>query len=746
MDLERAAPGPLSATHAQVEALRDYEGCALCHGVNESSLRRACLACHEPIETQLAKATGLHGSIEASSDCGRCHLEHASPAVPLVTPEAFALAGIPVRDEYDHASLAFELRGVHEALRCEACHTNANVEVLAPGSVRFLGLEQACATCHASPHGASMSQNCAECHGQDTPFDVLADFEHDPIFELVGAHAGVGCYDCHENGTPYSVENSQRVKATHARTCSTCHEDDHSQSFLERVAAEAFVEPSAKCAACHSAVRNGFELAHSEMTLEHHAATGFELAVPHDDAKCTACHDPAGSFRQKYPGRAADNCAACHADPHGGQFDEPLTAARACTECHADDAFLPHLFDQASHSRTVFPLDGAHTEIACSECHVPLATGDSLVFRGTERECAACHEDVHDGNFQTAADQQADCSKCHLTTNFNTLAEGQFDHERDTRFELVGAHAKAECARCHHAPDHTPDQAMESGAAFGFVSALYPGPKDRCDTCHVDVHKGRFLIDPDTGQPSDCSACHDETAFTSSSVRAFSHGTWTAFELRGAHLRAECAACHRRTEASGSERATLGRIEDTFKGSPERCDTCHVDVHDGLMQRDPETGGPTDCSHCHSEESFAPHVADGFAHALWTGFKLEGAHQEASCQACHPASLPDANGRTFGRALGSSCADCHRDPHLGQFRLNAQNDCAQCHSGTTSFFDLSFDHNRDSEFPLDETHSKLNCAACHQTWTAGNDARAIRYKPLGRECADCHLPGTGRER
>ena len=46
--------------------------------------------------------------------------------------------------------------------------------------------------------------------------------------------------------------------------------------------------------------------------------------------------------------------------------------------------------------------------------------------------------------------------------------------------------------------------------------------------------------------------------------------------------------------------------------------------------------------------------------------------------------------------------------------------------------------------PLDERHRTLDCGACHQPWPLRGGGEAIRYRPLGTECADCHIGSSAR--
>ena len=77
------------------------------------------------------------------------------------------------------------------------------------------------------------------------------------------------------------------------------------------------------------------------------------------------------------------------------------------------------------------------------------------------------------------------------------------------------------------------------------------------------------------------------------------------------------------------------------------------------------------------------------------------------------------------------------DPHGGQFHGAGTVDCARCHRTAATFGDLAFRHDLDSRFRLGEAHEDLACSACHKPERIGN-VKLVRYRPLGRQCADCH--------
>jgi hypothetical protein len=159
--------------------------------------------------------------------------------------------------------------------------------------------------------------------------------------------------------------------------------------------------------------------------------------------------------------------------------------------------------------------------------------------------------------------------------------------------------------------------------------------------------------------------------------------------------------------------------------------------------------------------AFTPPKFEREQHAE-TRFPLEGAHGAVACRGCHPIDptlarrIPAAVLKTlkahkrpevFSFALltpkksPTACLSCHEDVHRGQLADGQNKDnCASCHK-TTSFSDLTFDHDRDSRFALTGKHAETPCAGCHKPERVGTGANAtmvVRYKPLDRACGSCH--------
>lgn len=724
-DLEKTNPGPMSAVHAKVTNLLGGPDCEACHGDGKqaNSLALACLECHAPILEQRQTSSGLHGTLGAKlkDACGKCHAEHHGLEFRLADDLAFRVAGFEGRDAFDHSTMAEPLEGRHRELGCLDCHEHADTTVLAKDQLRYLGLESSCIACHEDTHKGEMGEDCTSCHGQQFPFDEVASFNHTRDFPLEDVHARIACAECHAQTGPTSVPEEQRNPLA-TRDCIECHDSPHLASFSPDVE---------DCASCHGLNQGSFLSARERFTKEQHADCGFLLSNPHQEASCSDCHGSDDApYATRFPGRAADSCASCHEDPHRDQFLLAGATETDCLECHRRDAFLPSLFDEARHAKTAFPLDGAHLEAACTDCHraptEPPQSADSyLLYRNTETTCAACHSDPHDGSFDAvAARLQLDdgCITCHGTASF-APTEREFDHGVWTGFPLVEAHEQAECSSCHRPLT----EADAKGRSFAPVNALFP-QHSLCSDCHEDPHHGRFdakNLPQEIAERVSCERCHSQTDFAALEARDFDHALWTGYPLEGAHAQSTCFACH------GEESGPIANAD--------RCDTCHQDPHGQAFRgRVPATlNGQASCARCHGTSSFR--IQDqGFDHGRFTSFRLDGAHAEVHCSGCHaPQPRSRTDGRSFARALGTDCAGCHGDPHAGQFR--GRKDCADCHGLSGDFtLGLTFDHDRDSAFPLDEAHVDLACASCHRAYPLPDGGSVTRYRPLGTTCKDCH--------
>lgn len=655
VDVQRTSPGPIANVHAQLEKLAGGENCSQCHGGWFSDMTDSCLECHAPIADQIEGRRGLHGAqLKALTQrCATCHSEHHGAGFAIVNDQSFALAGAKSRAEFDHALVGWEMSGKHLEQECSKCHSNADLQVLPEGAVRFLGLSRDCASCHDDPHEGRMVVSCASCHGQET-WDGLHSLGHEKHLPLIGGHGDVSCRTCHEKDAPRSLEAlGEAVHKPKPRECSTCHESPHVETFTRGAALAAHLATGAACVTCHAAEHDSFRDERLQLSAQQHAASGFALAAPHDALECAQCHEPAAAdFAARYPGRGQDQCSACHQDPHGGQFASGPFSGGDCIACHSREHFEPHEFDLAKHARAALALDGRHAQTECAQCHADPPRDEPRQFRGTDSQCSACHGDAHDAFFAAKLAKSrppppnGDCARCHDAASFSN-AHASFDHAAWTGFEVLGAHAQSSCESCHPRA-HEPDR---NGRSFGRVHEHF-GKFENCGTCHGDPHGGDFDKQRHPklfrGHAS-CARCHDSTSFRAL-PHGFDHGLWTRFGLEGGHEGLSCSDCHtplRKPDA-------LGRTWARAAGAS--CADCHDDPHAGQFNLGGEAKGVADCARCHTSRDES--MLD-FDHEFDARFALGDAHSKLDCAACHKTESSGGFEFVRYRPLGTRCVDCH---------------------------------------------------------------------------------------
>ena len=716
-----------SACHANAQAAHLERGqqrfagletsCTPCHAdPHNGQIQRNCSECHG----QARPFPELDGYVHAArfaltgphSMDGLSTRSSASDFLATTQLSAPKLAALLGGSNGQAVNQTGSPSGLTVAGTCTICHapgSEHSVEALADHPPTT---ERSCVDCHNDPHESKFGSDCTACHSALGPWDNLQGFEH-KTFALTGVHAASSCTDCHAEASAHSVDqltanaNARRVNAV--RACASCHENPHTPAFTSENAKLGRVAADASCATCHgndeqlSAAPGvfGFRIPQDRVAdwlpADFHNATSMPLVEPHADADCASCH--AGATTQ-----------VVFAFEASAWRVEPAAAANFAERFHTESARQPD-------------------------------------------DCTACHSDPHVGEFAASAiGGGMDCMACHTPTRF---APSTFDLAKHatTSFPLEGAHQAVTCRKCH-------TESVASGPAIGLMTML--GTPTECAACHANIHAEATLSDlsqlvlpgPNPSDPApSCAQCHTSETFNTLSAAAaaqFDHASWCGFALDGRHGELDCRACH----AASLERP-LGPAKARFPSQNadriDACNACHQDVHAGAFDGSTHPAaveGRTDCARCHTAASFQLDSATTvFDHALWTGYKLDGAHIEVTCAACHTeprGSKPSDSlgaGLTLGRAPGTDCASCHSDIHLGQFELEDNTtDCMRCHTtqAVPGFAAVGFDHARDARFALDETHAPLDCTACHKAYPLSGGGSVVRYKPLGTSCADCH--------
>ena len=420
-------------SHAQIG-----NDCARCHPAPWSGQTQGdrCMLCHTDITSQLADPKSLHSVLLKikALPCFACHSDHQGPEASLTKMDDNA---------FPHAVTGYSLishkkRTDGQDFTCADCHTK---------NLSRFDL-QACSTCHQKTDSAFMSQHdldygsdCLACHdGVDT---YTKKFDHSQAaFKLEGKHKGLVCEKCHAN-----AKTSAEFKSL-SPDCSNCHlkDDAHKGGF------------GTNCSACHKAA--GWKPASFD-----HNLSAFRLEGEHVEVKCDRCH-----VNNVFKGTPSD-CFACHAkeDEHAGTF------GKDCAACHKSTGWEPATFN---HDLSAFKLDGAHSKVACNDCH------KNNVFKGTPTECAACHANpaYHAGMFSGQT-----CVECHTTGAWRPAS-----YNGPHTFPMNHGEGNNACSDCHqptlkewtcytcHDQSRTASKHREEGIA-NF---------DDCLRCHANGQEG----------------------------------------------------------------------------------------------------------------------------------------------------------------------------------------------------------------------------------------------------------------
>ena len=455
----------LTGAHAKLE-------CVACHTSGQTSGASAtCISCHQN-DFNSAKSPD-HIASGFPTTCQQCH-----------TTTTWLGA------KFDHAAITgFALTGAHITLSCNQCHANG----------KFQGTSADCVGCHRNDFtsaknpdhvAAGFPQTCSQCHNTTTW--AGAQFDHATTgFALTGAHQPLLCSQCHLNG---------QYQGTSA-ACATCHQQDFNSAKNPDHVAAGF---PTTCQQCHTTT------SWTGATFNHNTATSFALTGAHANVLCSQCH-----INGRFAGTPKD-CASCHTADYQRTTNPNHASAgfpTDCSVCHTTSTWAGAVFD---HSKTMFPLTGAHVTQTCTSCH------SSGQYAGLNTLCNSCH--LKNFNSATnpnhiAAGFPQTCEICHTTSAW---APANYDHSK-TAFPLTGAHVSVLCANCH-------------------VGGKYAGTPTDCYSCHKTDYNN--VANPNhiaAGFPTTCATCHNTTTWTGA---VFNH-TWFPI-YTGSHQGkwTTCGDCH----------------------------------------------------------------------------------------------------------------------------------------------------------------------------------------------------------
>jgi hypothetical protein len=482
--------------------------------------------------------------------------------------------------------------GVSSA-KCLDCHDEIQSLIDQARGFHFADTVQSleCADCHSDHHGRDF---------KSTAFDQ-DHFQHDLTgYVLKGQHAEIECSECHQPKYIGLEELAGRENTFLGleKPCLACHDDFHQGSLAD------------DCASCHDIE------AFRPAPFFDHDSTAFALVGKHIDVDCLECHPITvrnGEEFQEFTDVEFADCVSCHEDVHKQNL------AGECTQCHVETSFSDFTGDRFfDHNSTSFGLKGAHSTVACFDCHTQ--TSEVLeVFQDRlaieENQCASCHEDAHEERLGL------DCAACHAVSSWFEVDTTDFDHDK-TAYPLEGLHEEVSCSECHTEEHMTADIDFEY-----------------CFNCHEDYHDGQFTKN---AIQRDCAECHSTLIGFAKTLYTVEQHNETDFILDGAHVATPCFDCH------------LGEEDDrwVFVDLGKECVDCHEDVHNGQFI----LNDANDCARCHDSASWN---ASSFDHDN-TNFPLEGQHALAECEACHQEI--ERNGISFieYKIEKFECVDCHQ--------------------------------------------------------------------------------------
>jgi hypothetical protein len=532
-----------------------------------------------------------------------------------------------------------------------------------------------------------------------------------------------------------SQDPHQSVPINQLSDCVGCHQSAYEGAAFDH----ASVNYDLDCAECHT------ETDWVPTSRPEHAQ--HPLLGAHSPLACAACHTAGRADPQP------QQCVGCHQGVRDAAAPPHTDFADTCEVCHTDTAWKPGAFPRHD---DVFPITGAHTTVACAQCHA------SGVYAGTPRSCAACHIEDRLNVRPDHTGWALTCEACHTDASWRPAAFPR----HDSVFPLLGAHTRADCDACHAdatfvdpprvcadchtpAPDAEPDHvgfptacnACHTSeawrpATFTDHDAVFPLEGEHldvsCDRCHINQRfsgtpttcVGCHVADRDRapvdhqGFPPSCEACHTVAGW----LPADFAGHQAVFPLVGAHVEADCDRCH---------------INQRYTGTPTECVGCHLANRDTAAVA--HEAFPNTCQTCHSQTVWRP--ADYQQHdAVWP---IVGAHQAAECSQCH---INDVFTGT-----PTECVGCHlanRD-NAETDHSRFPNGCQTCHSQRA--WQPSDYSGHEAVYPLTGAHQVADCDTCHINHVyagtpticvgchlAARDATPVDHADFPDTCERCH--------
>ena len=445
----------------------------------------------------------------------------------------------------------------------------------------------------------------------------------------------------------------------------------------------------------------------------------------HEGLECQECHnskkEKLADSQYKWPKLQKEQCLSCHENYHKSNLSVKFQGGN-CNKCHGEIEWKIPFFD---HKVTGYSLREAHGELKCGECHKDAKSSRNLNVKwtGLKKDCLTCHEDEHRfGKYKSATKlNYKNCLACHNERDWEQIHD--FNHTANTRYKIDGLHRELDCSECHLQMFKKEILAPKSGIYYWQSLTA-----KTCENCHKNPHLKTFSK---KALEQKCTNCHVTEGWNVVKTnKNFDHAK-TRFQLTGKHQKATCTECHVKNKKQ------VFKWESKDK---DFCVECHQNVHSKQFH---EKYSSQSCGECHSSDNFTKRKT--FDHDK-TSFALKGAHSKTDCNDCHtatqdifPVKPPQYMGKfKFPNLQSDKCLGCHADVHKKQLGL----DCIRCHN-EEKWIKMSFDHQKQTKYPLLEKHINVKCKDCHKLTRDvvvenKKEVKVIQYKPINFQCVTCH--------
>jgi len=571
--------------------------------------------------------------------------------------------------------------------------------------------------------------------------------------ELIQGHAKAEsvCDNCH---VPFQKTGQDEL-------CEKCHKDV-GKDITDKRGFHGKIKDRGLCRSCHTdhKGRAAKVVVFDPKKFDHNAETSFALKDSHQKVDCDKCHLPKAKYRDVYK-----TCVGCHKKDddkkgHKGSLGDK------CEDCHTVKKWKDTFFD---HDKTKFPLKDSHADpkkAACKDCH------PNNHYKNTPLNCYACHkkddEDPkkhgHHGRYGEK------CEKCHVEKEWKDL---KFDHDRDTKYRLLGKHKdpKVKCKDCHTTEYVYKDKLKSECIACHKKDDKHKGSEgDKCEKCHsekswkethdFDHDKTKFpLRDAHADPKVKCDDCHKTKVYTDAPKNCYGCHKKDDDDdkKKGHHGRygEKCESCHTvkawKTLKFDHDKDTKYPLLGKHRDPKIKCKDCHTTEYvyrDKLKSEciachkkdDKHKGKEGDrCEDCHVEQDWKT-TKQKFDHDL-TAFPLLGKHKDpkVECKKCH-TTLEFKDAKT-------ACVACHEKDDQHKKRLGIV--CEDCHNAV-SWKRWAFNHDKQTRFALDGAHAKVDCYACHKLPVNGrallpmacvscHENDDAHNGSFGRQCERCHI-------